>query len=126
MPRRLDAWLVVGVSTAVNMLAWSARSTFALFYVAILEELGWGRGPTALGYSLAWLGFVVFGPVAGALSDGTTSASACSARPASRASPSRPRRSSRAGSRAGGGPRWRAQQGESLSAVAFHPVNCHG
>jgi MFS family permease len=69
MPRPLDAWLVVGVSTAVSTLAWSARSTFALFYVAILEELAWGRGPTALGYSLTWLGFVVFGPVAGALSD---------------------------------------------------------
>jgi MFS family permease len=62
-------WLVVGVSTAVNALAWGARSTFALFYVAIVAELAWGRGPTALGYSLSWLGFVVFAPVAGWLSD---------------------------------------------------------
>jgi MFS family permease len=45
------------------------RSTFALFYVAIFAELAWGRGPTALGYSLSWLGFVVFAPIAGALSD---------------------------------------------------------
>jgi MFS family permease len=60
---------VVGVSTAVNALAWGARSTFALFYVAMLEEFAWGRGPTALGYSLSWLGFVVFAPVAGWLSD---------------------------------------------------------
>jgi hypothetical protein len=29
---------VVGVSTTVNALAWGARSTFALFYVAMLEE----------------------------------------------------------------------------------------
>ena len=56
---------MVGVSTAVNALAWGARSTFALFYVAMLEEFAWGRGPTALGYSLSWLGFVVFAPVAG-------------------------------------------------------------
>ncbi len=62
-------WVVVGVSTAVNALAWSARSTFALFYVAILAEFAWGRGPTALGYSLSWLGFVIFGPLAGWLSD---------------------------------------------------------
>ena len=62
-------WAVVGISTAVNALAWSVRSTFALFYVAILAELGWGRGPTALGYSLSWLGFVVFAPIAGWLSD---------------------------------------------------------
>ena len=62
-------WIVVGVSTAANALAWSVRSTFALFYVAILGELAWGRGPTALGYSLSWLGFVLFAPVAGWLSD---------------------------------------------------------
>ena len=62
-------WMVLGVSTAVNALAWGARSTFALFYVAILEEFAWGRGPTALGYSLSWLCFVVFAPVAGWLYD---------------------------------------------------------
>jgi MFS family permease len=61
--------MVVGVSTAVNALAWGARSTFALFYVAILQEFAWGRGPTALGYSLSWLCFVVFAPVAGWLYD---------------------------------------------------------
>jgi MFS family permease len=62
-------WVVVGVSTAVNALAWGLRATFALFYVAILDELAWGRGPTALGYSLNWLGFVVFAPIAGWLFD---------------------------------------------------------
>jgi len=62
-------WTIVGVSTAVNALAWAARSTFALFFVAMLEEFAWGRGPTALGYSLSWLGFVGFAPVAGWLSD---------------------------------------------------------
>jgi MFS family permease len=60
---------VLAVSTAVNTLAWGARSTFALFYVAMLDELAWGRGPTALGYSLSWLCFVVFAPVAGWLYD---------------------------------------------------------
>ena len=62
-------WIVVGVSTAVSALAWGVRSTFALFYVAMLAELGWGRGPTAFGYSLSWLCFVVFAPVAGWLFD---------------------------------------------------------
>src|SRR5258707_13627949 len=61
--------MVVGVSTAVNALAWGVRSTFALFYVAMLGEFAWGRGPTALGYSLSWLGFVFFAPIAGWLSD---------------------------------------------------------
>jgi len=62
-------WTIVGASTAVNALAWATRSTFALLYVAMLEEFAWGRGPTALGYSLSWLGFVGFAPVAGWLSD---------------------------------------------------------
>jgi MFS family permease len=62
-------WVVVGVSTAVSGLAWGARSTFALFYVAMLTELAWGRGPTALGYSLSWLSFVAFAPAAGWLHD---------------------------------------------------------
>src|SRR5882672_10841939 len=49
-------WVVMRVSTTVNALAWAARSTFALFYVAILDEFAWGRGPTALGYPVnAWL-----------------------------------------------------------------------
>ena len=43
-------WVVVGVSTAVNALAWGVRASFALFYVAMLGEFTWGRGPTALGY----------------------------------------------------------------------------
>jgi MFS family permease len=67
-----SAWsraIVLAVSTAVNALAWGARASFALFYVAILEELAWGRGPTALGYSLSWLCFVVFAPLAGWLHD---------------------------------------------------------
>jgi MFS family permease len=66
---RSGRWAVVGVSTAVNAFAWAPRSTFALFFVAMLDEFGWGRGPTALGYSLSWLGFVIFAPVAGWLSD---------------------------------------------------------
>ena len=61
--------VVLGVSTAVNALAWGARASFALFFVAILAEFSWGRGPTALGYSLSWLCFVLFAPVAGWLQD---------------------------------------------------------
>jgi len=59
----------VAVSATVNSLAWSVRSTFALFYVALLGEFGWARGEAALGYSLSWLCLLVFGPLAGWLSD---------------------------------------------------------
>jgi len=63
------AWVVVGVSTVVNSLAWSPRATFALFYVALLGEFGWRRGDAAIGYSLSWLLLVVFSPLAGWLYD---------------------------------------------------------
>ena len=38
-------WIVVGVSTAANALAWSVRSTFALFYVAMLGRARVGPRP---------------------------------------------------------------------------------
>jgi MFS family permease len=66
---RSYAWVVVGVSATVNSLAWSVRSTFALFYVALLGEFGWRRGEAALGYSLSWLLLLVFSPLFGRLSD---------------------------------------------------------
>jgi MFS family permease len=62
-------WVVVAVSATVNSLAWSVRSTFALFYVSLLAEFGWGRGEAALGYSLSWLFLLVFSPLGGWLYD---------------------------------------------------------
>jgi len=67
--RRSYGWIVVGVSTAVTALAWGVRSTFALFYVAMLSEFAWGRGAAAIGYSLSWLCFALFAPIAGRLFD---------------------------------------------------------
>jgi MFS family permease len=66
---RSYGWVVVAVSATVNSLAWSVRSTFALFYVALLEEFGWRRGDAALGYSLSWLLLLLFSPLFGRLSD---------------------------------------------------------
>jgi MFS family permease len=69
MRRIFYGWIITGLSTLANTLAWSVRSTFALFYVALLQEFGWGRAETALGYSLSWLLLLVFSPVAGRLND---------------------------------------------------------
>ena len=67
--RRWESGIVLAVSTAVNALAWGARASFALFFVAMLGAFSWGRGPTAFGYSLSWLCFVAFAPIAGWLHD---------------------------------------------------------
>ncbi|HME94429.1 MAG TPA: MFS transporter [Methylomirabilota bacterium] len=61
--------MVVAVSATVNSLAWSVRSTFAVFYVALIGEFGWRRGEAALGYSLSWLLLLIFSPLAGSLYD---------------------------------------------------------
>jgi hypothetical protein len=50
LPIFQQSWVIVAVSTIVNLLAWSVRMTFALFYVSLIAEFGWGRGETALGY----------------------------------------------------------------------------
>ena len=62
-------WVVVSVSAIVNSLAWSVRSTFSVFYAALLGEFAWRRGEAALGYSLSWLLLLVFSPLAGLLYD---------------------------------------------------------
>lgn len=69
MPRLPYRWVIVAAAATANSLAWSVRSTFALFYVALLAEFGWQRGEAALGYSLSWLLLIVFSPLAGWLSD---------------------------------------------------------
>jgi MFS family permease len=69
MPRIHYGWVITGLSAVANTLAWSVRSTFALFYVALLQEFGWGRAETALGYSLSWLLLLLFSPLAGRLND---------------------------------------------------------
>jgi MFS family permease len=69
MHRIFYGWVITGVSGLANTLAWSVRATFALFYVALLHEFGWGRAETALGYSLSWLLLLAFSPLAGRLND---------------------------------------------------------
>lgn len=69
MSRLSYGWIIVAVSATASSLAWSVRSTFALFYVALLAEFGWQRGQAALGYSLSWLLLIVFSPLAGWLYD---------------------------------------------------------
>ena len=38
MRRIFYGWVITGLSALANSLAWSVRSTFALFYVALLQE----------------------------------------------------------------------------------------
>jgi len=62
-------WVIVGVSLITITLSTSMRSSFSVFYVAILKEFGWGRAETAGAMSLAMVTAAVGGLLAGWLVD---------------------------------------------------------
>lgn len=62
-------WVIVGVSL-LSMAFWvGIRSTFSVFYVALLEEFPWSRGETAGIQSTVFLTYMIMAPVVGGLID---------------------------------------------------------
>ena len=62
-------WVIVGVAL-VSMAFWFGfRTTFSVFYVALLEEFPWGRGESAGVQSLALITYTITAPLAGGLID---------------------------------------------------------
>ncbi len=62
-------WVIVGVAL-VSMGFWFGfRTTFSVFYVALLEEFSWGRGESAGVQSLALITYTVTAPLVGGLID---------------------------------------------------------
>lgn len=62
-------WVVLAAAFIIIVLGYSIRNTFSVFYPAIVEEFGWGRGSTALMFSIAILVYGLAAPVAGRLVD---------------------------------------------------------
>jgi MFS family permease len=62
-------WVIVGVSFLALFASLGIRSSFGVFYVAILREYGWGRAETAGAFSLAMVIHGLFGLVTGSLID---------------------------------------------------------
>jgi MFS family permease len=62
-------WVIVGISSLTLFLSLGIRFSFGVFYVALLNEYGWGRGETAGAFSLALLTHGFFGMVSGNLID---------------------------------------------------------
>jgi MFS family permease len=62
-------WIIVGLGL-VSMSFWfGVRSSFSVFYVALLEEFHWTRGESAGVQSVAMLTYTFIAPVAGGLID---------------------------------------------------------
>jgi len=62
-------WIIVAVSFLTLFFAVGIRFSFGVFYVAILNEYGWGRGETAGAFSLAMVMHSCFALVTGTLID---------------------------------------------------------
>ncbi len=62
-------WYIVGISF-ISMAFWfGIRSSFSVFYVALLEDFSWGRGESAGVQSMALITYTIFAPLAGGLID---------------------------------------------------------
>ena len=62
-------WCILAGSLLALALTYSVMYSFSVFYVALLEEFGWGRGETAGVYSLFMIFAGAGAVVAGALAD---------------------------------------------------------
>ena len=66
-PTIFYGWYIVGVVLVSSIFTAGIRNSFSVFFVDILNEFGWGRGSTALMFSLNVLLFGLMAPVAGSL-----------------------------------------------------------
>jgi len=68
-PRLYYGWVIVAVLMISITLAYAVRSSFTVFYVAILDDFGWTRAETAGIFSLSLIVYGVGGIAAGILLD---------------------------------------------------------
>lgn len=68
-PQIYCGWIIVGVAL-VSMAFWlGIRSSFSVFYVALLEEFHWTRAGSAGVQSMALLIYTILAPLVGTLID---------------------------------------------------------
>jgi len=68
-PRFFWGWIVLAVGFVTMAVGYALRNTFTVFYPEIVEEFGWGRGSTALMFSITILVYGWMAPVVGGLVD---------------------------------------------------------
>jgi MFS family permease len=62
-------WVILGVAFVTVVLGYAIRNSFAVFYPIIVDEFSWGRGSTALMFSISFLVYGLASPLAGTLVD---------------------------------------------------------
>jgi sugar phosphate permease len=69
-PRKFYYGWIIVILGLVSMSFWfGVRSSFSVFYVALLEEFHWSRGESAGVQSMAMLTYTFLAPVVGGLID---------------------------------------------------------
>jgi len=61
--------VIVGIGIVGMAIVYGIRHSFSIFFPSILDEFGWGRGSTAIMFSLNILIYGFAAPVAGSLAD---------------------------------------------------------
>jgi MFS family permease len=62
-------WIILSIAFITLVLGYAIRNTFSVFYPAIVENFGWGRGNTALMFSITLMVYGFMAPAAGSLVD---------------------------------------------------------
>jgi len=62
-------WIILSIAFITLVLGYAIRNTFSVFYPAIVENFGWGRGNTALMFSITMVVYGFLAPVSGSLVD---------------------------------------------------------
>ena len=62
-------WLIVGASFITMALHQTARFSFSIFQVPLIQEFGWGRGALGGAYALMLGSYAAFSPLMGSLFD---------------------------------------------------------
>jgi len=62
-------WVVLVIAFITLVLGYAIRNTFSVFYPTLVKEFGWGRGNTALMFSVTIIAYGVVAPLAGSLVD---------------------------------------------------------
>ncbi|MGQ9646578.1 MAG: MFS transporter [Thermodesulfobacteriota bacterium] len=62
-------WVIVGLAM-LSMAYWfGLRTTFSVFFVALIDQFGWGRAEAAAALSIAMVAYMVMAPIVGLLVD---------------------------------------------------------
>jgi MFS family permease len=62
-------WIILSIAFITLVLGYAIRNTFSVFYPAIVKNFGWGRGNTALMFSITIIVYGFMAPAAGSLVD---------------------------------------------------------